>query len=51
MFGIRHVLMTATFAAWLKRGEGIMLRIVLGRKEAVANSRWDHLTTAELTQA
>ena len=46
VFGFEQVPMPVTFAAWLKMGKGVMLHIVAGRKEAVTNSKWDHLSIA-----
>jgi len=46
VFGFQQVSMPVTFAAWLSMGHGVMLHIVGGRKEPVANSKWDHLSIA-----
>ncbi len=45
-FGFEQVPMPVTFAAWLSMGKGVMLHIVAGRKEPVANTKWDHLSIA-----
>jgi lactoylglutathione lyase len=45
-FGFERVPMPVTFAAWLSMGKGVMLHIVAGRKEPVANTKWDHLSIA-----
>jgi catechol 2,3-dioxygenase-like lactoylglutathione lyase family enzyme len=46
VFGFEQVPIPVTFAAWLSMGKGVMLHIVAGRKEAVANTKWDHLSIA-----
>jgi len=46
VFGFQQVPMPVTFAAWLSMGKGVMLHVVAGRKEPVANSKWDHLSIA-----
>jgi lactoylglutathione lyase len=46
VFGFEQVPMPVTFAAWLSMGHGVMLHVVGGRKEPVANSKWDHLSIA-----
>ena len=45
-FGFEQIPMPVTFAAWLSMGKGVMLHIVGGRKEPVANAQWDHLSIA-----
>ncbi len=46
VFGFEQVPVPVKIAAWLSMGKGVMLHMIVGRKEPVANSKWDHLSIA-----